>query len=544
MFCPNCGNKVKDGSLFCGECGTSLKEYWEDMAPDGGEQESFDGFSQADDLDDISVKMSETAGLSDPEDEIPADRIRVKLTKESEPDPSYGRQEPFYENDRQSIYGNDTRSVYGNSTQSVYENQSQSYGDNSRNYGGNPQGQPYGNGNAGQPYGGQSPSYGQETPDYITRSEPKKPVNKKIFVVIGEIAAGVALIAGGIAIMNSKFSAEAAVKNYWEAKATCDWPAVYDSCEFPDSEMLSLQEFVNAHADDNTRIDYKSVMYNSQNLSSGSLVPDDSQMIDWMTDVANSVQRDDMETVYVSYTEKGDSSSQTEKVVAVKTGEKKFLFWNEWKVIPSDYVVQNIELYVPNGTMVTLNGQDVRSMAQEVSDDGEDQLTIPYLFAGTYQFEVSQDDMEPYRALLDIEYSDDYFYSADLVPAQETVDALKEQAAEDMQTIFNNILNGLGYDSVQNLFVNGVGDGNCQEDYEYALQNFQEANLISFTLDQMTVQLDSADSDTITFEVDFHYSQTYYNGYENAVDEGTDWGYLTYQRDSSGAWKLLTSPVG
>ena len=111
-------------------------------------------------------------------------------------------------------------------------------------------------------------------------------------------------------------------------------------------------------------------------------------------------------------------------------------------------------------------------MAQEVSDDGEDQLTIPYLFAGTYQFEVSQDDMEPYRALLDIEYSDDYFYSADLVPAQETVDALKEQAAEDMQTIFNNILNGLGYDSVQNLFVNGVGDGNCQEDYEYALQNF------------------------------------------------------------------------
>ena len=91
-----------------------------------------------------------------------------------------------------------------------------------------------------------------------------------------------------------------------------------------------------------------------------------------------------------------------------------------------------------------------------------------------------------------------------------------------MQTIFNNILNGLGYDSVQNLFVNGVGDGNCQEDYEYALQNFQEANLISFTLDQMTVQLDSADSDTITFEVDFHYSQTYYNGYENAVDEGTD----------------------
>ena len=115
---------MKDGSLFCGECGTSLKEYWEDMAPDGGEQESFDGFSQADDLDDISVKMSETVGLSDPEDEIPADRIRVKLTKESEPDPSYGRQEPFYENDRQSIYENDTRSFYGNSTQSVYENQS------------------------------------------------------------------------------------------------------------------------------------------------------------------------------------------------------------------------------------------------------------------------------------------------------------------------------------------------------------------------------------------------------------------------------------
>ena len=51
-------------------------------------------------------------------------------------------------------------------------------------------------------------------------------MNKKIFVVIGEIAAGVALIAGGIAIMNSKFSAEAAVKNYWEAKAACDWQAV------------------------------------------------------------------------------------------------------------------------------------------------------------------------------------------------------------------------------------------------------------------------------------------------------------------------------
>ena len=135
---------MKDGSLFCGECGTSLKEYWEDLAPDVGEQESFDGFSQAEDLDDISVEMSETAGLSDPEDEIPADRIRVKLTKESEPEPYYGRQDSFY----------------GNSTQSVYGSQDQSYGDNGQNYGGNPQGQPYGgrNQSCGNPqntmYGG------------------------------------------------------------------------------------------------------------------------------------------------------------------------------------------------------------------------------------------------------------------------------------------------------------------------------------------------------------------------------------------------------
>ena len=354
--------------------------------------------------------------------------------------------------------------------------------------------------------------------------------------------AGAALIAGGVLIMNSKFSAEAAVKSYWEAKASCDWSAVYDSCEFPDNEMLSLQAFVNSRAEDNESLSYKSVTYTERDkaLTFGL---SKSALSNWLDD-GDSARGKDTKVYNIEYTEKGDSSYHSEEVVAVKTGEKKFLFWNEWKVIPSDYVVQNIELYVPNGTTVTLNGQDVRSMAQEVSDDGEDQLTIPYLFAGTYQFEVSQDGMEPYRALLDVEYSDDYFYSADLMPAQETVDALKEQAAEDMQTIFNNILNGLGYDSVQNLFVNGVGDGSCQEDYEYALQNFQEANLISFTLDQMTVQLDSADSDTITFEVDFHYSQTYYNGYENAVDDGTDWGYLTYQRDSSGAWKLLMSPVG
>lgn len=30
MYCPNCGTQCNDRDLFCGECGTSLKEYWEE----------------------------------------------------------------------------------------------------------------------------------------------------------------------------------------------------------------------------------------------------------------------------------------------------------------------------------------------------------------------------------------------------------------------------------------------------------------------------------------------------------------------------------
>ena len=41
MFCPNCGSKVNDDDLFCGECGTPLAEYREDVdvKADGPETE-------------------------------------------------------------------------------------------------------------------------------------------------------------------------------------------------------------------------------------------------------------------------------------------------------------------------------------------------------------------------------------------------------------------------------------------------------------------------------------------------------------------------
>lgn len=453
MFCPNCGNKVEEDDLFCGECGTSLREYREQ-----GKQEDFS-----------------------------EENIRVKLTKETEPDSSFGS--PQY--DRM-----------------------------------------------------QTPDdkYDDDDDDECWCEEAWKPKNKNVSVILsGGILAGV-LILFGVFFMIDGCSAKSAVERYWEAKNKCDWSAVYDSIELPEDDMLSRQAFVNAHAEDNEPASYKLIGY----TDSGSAeypAGDDSENISGVSDSYKT--NPDSRVYYVEYAKKGSSSASSEIVTAVKTGKKKMFFWDEWKVIPEAYVVKDVQLYVQAGTTVLLNGQDVHNFAEVVSypgDDGDLTVTIPYLFAGSYQLEVFMEGMEPYRRVLDITCDDNHFQVDDLYPSQDTIERLVQQAADDVQTIYMSILNGQSYETVQSLFREGKENDEAREEYENILTQFREADLIRFAMDQMTVEVEDASVDLVSFTVNFHYSQTYDNGWENVTDEGSSWVSCLYQKEADGTWKLSYCP--
>lgn len=372
---------------------------------------------------------------------------------------------------------------------------------------------------------------------------PRKPLNKKVLIAVGEGVLAVGLLVGAFQIMGNKFSAEAVAENYWEAVSNCDWGSVYDYCEFPESELLTAQNFVNIHADDTEVLKYKSVKF----MDAGTKM---SQMLNDYRDLFGSSSREneadleemDQKLYYVEYTVKGDSGSHSDEIVVVKTGEKKCLFWDEWKVVPSDFVVQDYEFEVPNNASVTLNGVELSSLpgVKKEYEEGDSwaYLQVPYLFSGEYQLEASREGMETYRTLVDIRYSNDYCYVPELQPSQALIESMAQRAADDVQKLYLAMFNLQPFDTVQDMFSEeALQDEYIRSEYESIVEDFSSMSIASITMDGMTVSVNYLYPDEISFYVDFHYRESYYVNGQLQEEEGNENSYVSYVYEN-GAWKL------
>lgn len=97
-----------------------------------------------------------------------------------------------------------------------------------------------------------------------------------------------------------------------------------------------------------------------------------------------------------------------------------------------------------------MNGEKVDDSAA-TEQDGWKSITIPYMFTGDYQMQVTEEGMKPYCENTVITSYGSEEERIDLMPTDETLQALGEQA-EDIKFLVESALQGKPFKEVQDVF--------------------------------------------------------------------------------------------
>ena len=519
MFCPNCGAKNEENAKFCGECGTPLQ-------------------------------MNEPAGqpAADPEN------AWADVWPQEDPEnPESGAQpQPDLKNSEEAAGAQaDPWMQGGDPNQGRYQ-----AGDP------NPGGYQAG-GIQGQPYG---PGYGPGGPQYPPKvKKPRRPIPKAAVVIAAEVIAAVGLIVGIAKVMGDRYSPETVAMSYWKATAACQWAAAYDYCEFPESELLTKQMYVNANANNTEPVSYKSARAVDLQESVSAAADQLGELSGFLGDMAEAAGEaqesisEDVKNFTIEYMTVGSSDTQYAYLTLSRTGRKHFLFWDEWKVTSSDSWYQNLQFEIPENASLSLNGITVEASGYEVNQEevseGQKYISVPYLFTGTYQMEVTEEGMEPYRKLITVNsYGCEDTYVR-LVPSMETVDAVAAQVGPAVKQIMESALSGADYSQVEALFSQNPqynDDNYFRDEYQELTKDLSaemlsagsDSGIVSLQLSNIVSRVNEVSGDMISFETVIDVAETYRRSWSSVPgeDEYTISSYVNFVKED-GAWKLASMPV-
>ena len=408
-----------------------------------------------------------------------------------------------------------------------------------------PQGRPM---NQGQPVPPQGRPMNQGQP--VKPKKPKKPISKLVYVVAGEAVAAIALLAGTFAILSNRFSPDTVAENYWTAVAERDWSQAYEYCEFPENQLLSKEMYVTVNADNTEPLNYKSLKIRDSKEVAEDALNDFSSLFGVDTDAYGDYADEtesDVKSYTVEYMVKGADSKSYEYLSLTKTGEKKLLFWDEWKVVSSNSFVEDFTISIPKDATLTMNGVKVDDKIATVEGDAWKTFYMPYLFAGDYQIEVSQEGMKTLYWYGDI-YYDEESYTWSLLPDEATMKELGQQAGQDIQTLLESALNGESFGSIQEMFLtSAVNNNSIKEEYEDLVDeicaNGGDTQIISLYITDFKSTLDDVSYDNeVCLKVTANWDETYAGYYRDQHVKGKATIYMYYVKDGD-VWKLTNLPI-
>lgn len=490
MFCPNCGNKVEEGALFCGECGTKLTE-----------------------------QISE--------------EVMTEYISPAQPEETYA--------------------------QSAMQNQTQPYAQQVQN----PQ---YGNG-AMPGYGPQQP-YGMQQPPQGMRPQPPKrtPMSAAAVVLLVELLAGVVLCIGLVLLINAQSDPKKVAEEYWKAMKAGNWSSAYDYCDFPEGTFMTKQMFINAMLTSEKETDYQSYTIRSGEDISGQLEDYLGEYSEYLSEYSSyldnnkkgSEKKKDaaaiQQSFLIEYVPKGGSQKQYDYVTVSKMKEKRFLFWTKWKVSQSDCVVSDMRFSVPLNAELTINGEKIDSKLAETESDMQT-YTIPYMFRGEYQVEVTREDMISYRCSYLVANGYDSFYLNSMVLSEEIQETLVKQLVSDTQALLQAAIDKKSFSEVESYFSKAaVKNGDVKNTYEKLTKiggEEEKDGVINYSLTDFDAKVAGfeirEDGISARVEAEANYHMIYWYDYwyrepEQKESDGTEYLDVRYVKEGD-EWKLENLPL-
>lgn len=320
----------------------------------------------------------------------------------------------------------------------------------------------------------------QAVPQTMAPAVPKKPMSKSLKILLVEVALLAVAVFAFFKIGEKTFSPEAIANQFFMAESKGDWNMVFDMMDLPSSSMLTKEMFLQSVEENKLKdiTNYK------------------------VTEDTYSQMRDDalLKTFICEYMPSGGSYMNTQAIQLVKQKEKKWLFFDSWKVSPSSQLVEECTITIPADAEATLEGIPLEELAgaPDKSQNNVKKYTLPQAFPGKYELVVKA----PYR----MDYTENInvgsYNSTYIDNMQIDVDILDEvvpQCNDAIQILFEHALNGYDYTS----YCDTLGDIITDDfDAEYYYENRME---------RLSQDDDEEYYEVMISEIEYKYYSTYNN---------------------------------
>lgn len=537
MFCPNCGTKNIENALFCCNCGIKLENFAPTPAPDvepeiTPEVEATDNTAETAATTKPSAESKipmEPEVTSVPEVTVePEETDTTEHTTEPEETAEAAEPEPATTTAADSFYNSPQTDSFYQTPQQSQDTQTQ----NPNPAPANTASYQIPNQPQMQPNAYTDPN-GYSAPVYAPQRTPHKPVNPFMIVSFVEIVAFCIMIAVFFNVGQNTFGYENVAKNYFKSIADCDWDQVYNELELKESAFINKDAFLEMRKEDD-KISYSKIK-------------------------VESVADKNTAHVNITYYEKGsDYASGELQVKLTRQPKKSFLFFDNWKVSPDNYVVNDFTIYAPQGADVYLDNQVIpdKYITKKSSSPDSDCYQIPQMFVGTHTSFISFDGFTGPETPVFAQYDYDY-----LSLEYDSLSVTSKQQEEILNTAYGILqkelaagVAGNDFSTIEDLFTDdSVVD--AKDSYNsYYLDNFAASDSHSavkkLSLNNVTGSFSDfrISNGTIYAEVLISYDYTvdyrkkdWWTGkYEKETYDGDSSTryYLQYQ---DGTWKLSSS---
>ena len=374
---------------------------------------------------------------------------------------------------------------------------------------------------------------GYSAPVYAPQRTPHKPVNPFMIVSFVEIVAFCIMIAVFFNVGQNTFGYENVAKNYFKSIADCDWNQVYNELELKESAFINKDAFLEMRKEDD-KISYSKIK-------------------------VESVADKNTAHVNITYYEKGsDYASGELQVKLTRQPKKSFLFFDNWKVSPDNYVVNDFTIYAPQGADVYLDNQVIpdKYITKKSSSPDSDCYQIPQMFVGTHTSFISFDGFTGPETPVFAQYDYDY-----LSLEYDSLSVTSKQQEEILNTAYGILqkelaagVAGNDFSTIEDLFTDdSVVD--AKDSYNsYYLDNFAASgsrsavkklslNNVTGSFSDFRISNGTIYAEVILsydYTVDFRKKDFWTEKYEKETydsDASTRY-YLQYE---DGTWKLSSS---
>lgn len=361
-----------------------------------------------------------------------------------------------------------------------------------------------------------------------TEVKEKQPMSKKTKTTIAIISAVAVVVIGLCIFLSTLTNPKNIAEKLFNATTTYDFDTVYGFLDVEKSDFTTKEMF--------------------KNIMSKEVEDEDKPEVINYT-VSNPVLSADQmtATVTVTYLLKDESNSNTFDVKLVKAKDKKWLFFDNWKVVMNGMdMAHNYEIQVAKGSKVTVEGIEIgeQYLDKDSSTEQMDVYKMPTMFEANYSVKIELPmgiTKEDTMRVRDESYYKYRLSVSDLSDSEKS--KLTSVSKTNLETLYNGVKDQKSFDDIKSSFnYEGADLSDLKSDYESLVKNvgttLTAIDFTEVTLNDISIK--SNGNIELYLKAKYNYTVSYESGDETKTHDSNDYDYLylTYTY-VNGEYKLV-----